>query len=79
MSDPIKGIREFDSDFLGQSETFSVTLSTCIAGISKYSQGNAGGKMVFKDVLGEHAKTLSFVTYIGDEFHSIIWIYRKVE
>ena len=51
----------------------------CIAGISKYSQGNVGGKMVFKDVLGEHAKTLSFVTNIGDQIHTIIWIYRKVE
>ena len=35
FSDPIKGIREFDSDFLGQSETFSVTLSTCIVGVMK--------------------------------------------
>ena len=79
FSDPIKGIRQSDSDFLGQSETFSVALSTCIAGISKYSQGNAGEKMVFKDVLGEHAKTLSFVTYIRDQFQTIIWIDRKVE
>ena len=56
-----------------------MTLITCIGGISKYAQGNAREKMVFKDVLGEHAKTLSFVTYIRDQFQTIIWIDRKVE